>query len=219
MAFAALHTVTEDITDPARWREWGGLGVFVAGVLNTSVLPIPGVADALTLLLAAAHSSWWPYYAALAAAGSVGGGFITYELGRKSGKEALEKKFSSAKMQRVYRRFDRWGFGAVFVPAMLPPPVPIVPFLLGAGAMNYPRRSYLLALALGRSIRFSAVALLGAVYGRQILALFSRYYEPILYVLLGLAAGGVAALLLYLWHLRNKQKEKKAKKAKKRRAA
>jgi membrane protein YqaA with SNARE-associated domain len=154
--------------------------------------------DVLTIYLAARHHELWWYYAFMATIGAVLGGYITYSLARKGGKEAFERKLSSKKAAKVFERFERWGFGAVAVPALLPPPFPIVPFLLAAGAMQYSRKKFLAALALGRAVRFTIVAGLGAIYGRHIVRFFSRYYKPALCVLIGLAvAGGVAALIQY----------------------
>jgi len=35
------------------------------------------------------------------------------------------------------RIFERWGFGAIAIAALLPPPAPTVPFLFAAGVMQY----------------------------------------------------------------------------------
>jgi len=57
------------------------------------------------------------------------------------------------------------------------------------------------ALALGRSIRFSALALLGSIYGRHITRFFSQYYKPTLAVLAILVAAGLIVFLIqYLRH-------------------
>ncbi len=87
----------------------------------------------------------------MATVGAVIGGYITYGLARKGGKEAFERKLSKKKAEKVFERFERWGFVAVAVPALLPPPFPIVPFLLAAGAMQYSRKKFVAALALGRA--------------------------------------------------------------------
>jgi len=137
----------------------------------------------------------------MATIGSLIGGYVTYRLARRGGKEALEKRFSQERAQKIYRTFERWGFWSVAVPAMLPPPVPIVPFLVAAGALQYSRKKFALALALGRGIRFTAVAFVAAHYGRHIFRFFSRYYKPALYSLIALAViGGVAGLVVYLRH-------------------
>ncbi|PYX94759.1 MAG: hypothetical protein DMG71_11585 [Acidobacteria bacterium] len=183
-----------------RWLvRLGGPGLILLGLADNSVIPLPGSMDVLTIWLAARNREIWPYYAFMATLGAVIGGYLTYRLARKGGKEALKRKFPPQKVAKVYKKFERWGFGAVAIPAMLPPPFPIVPALLAAGAMQYPRKKFLAALAVGRGIRFTIVAFLGAHYGRHIVAFFSRYYKPALLTLIGLAViGGIVALVQYL---------------------
>ena len=177
----------------------GGPGLLLLGIADNSVVPLTGSMDVLTIWLAASHRPWWPFYAAMATLGAVIGGYITYGLARQGGREALEHKLSQEKVRKITQRFERWGFGAVAVPALLPPPFPMVPFLLAAGAMQFPRKKFLSALALGRGIRFTIVAGLGAIYGRHIVAFFRQYYAPALLILIGLAiAGGMVTLLGYL---------------------
>jgi membrane protein DedA with SNARE-associated domain len=70
---------------------------------------------------------------------------------------------------------------------------------LAAGALQYPKKKFVGALALGRGIRYSIVAGLGALYGKAIVHFFSRYYKPALFVLIGVAIlGGILSLLKYL---------------------
>jgi membrane protein DedA with SNARE-associated domain len=81
----------------------------------------------------------------------------------------------------------------------MPPPFPFVPFLLAAGAMQYSRKKFLGALALGRGVRYTAAAWLGFLYGTHILRFFSRYYKPTLAILIGFALiGGILSLIQYL---------------------
>jgi membrane protein YqaA with SNARE-associated domain len=134
----------------------------------------------------------------MATVGAVIGGYITYGLARKGGKQAFERRLSKRTAGKVFKRFERWGFFAVAVPAILPPPFPIVPFLLAAGALQYSRRKFVFALALGRGVRFTIVAGLGAIYGRHIVRFFSRYYKPALFTLIGLAVvAGIVSLIQY----------------------
>lgn len=183
----------------------GGPGLILLGLADNSVVPLPGSMDVLTIILAASHREWWPYYAFMATLGSVVGGYLTYRIGSKGGKETLEQKIPKRKIDKVYRKFEKGGFWAVAVPAMLPPPVPIVPFLVAAGAMQYSRKKFLIALAAGRALRFSIVAFVAAHYGSQIFRFFSRYYKPAMYSLIALAvAGGLTGLFLYLRYRRNR---------------
>jgi len=183
-----------------RWlHHLGGLGLILLGLADNSVVPLPGSMDVLTVWLAAHERSWWTYYAAMATAGSLIGGYITYSLARKGGKSALERKRSKHRAAKIYQSFERWGFRAVAVPALLPPPFPIVPFLLAAGAMQYSQKKFLGALALGRGLRFTIVAALGVIYGNQIVRFFAHYYRPALWVLVALALiGGIVAFAGFL---------------------
>src|SRR6202035_463758 len=127
------------------------------------------------------------------------GGYVTYSLARKGGKEAMERKLSKRRAAKVYKRFERWGFSAIAIPAVLPPPFPFVPFLLAAGAMQYSRAKFLAALVLGRGVRYSIAAYLGMLYGTHILRFFSRYQKPAVGILVGLAVvGGILTLIQYL---------------------
>jgi membrane protein YqaA with SNARE-associated domain len=179
-------------------RHLGGVGLILLGLADNSVVPLPGSMDVLTVLLAARHKHLWWYYAFMATVGAVIGGYITYGLARKGGKEAFERKLSKGRADKIFKRFEKWGFFAVAVPAILPPPFPIVPFLLAAGAMQYSRQKFVAALALGRGVRFTILAGLGAIYGRHIVRFFTKYYKPALIVLIGLAVtAGVLSLVQY----------------------
>lgn len=194
-----------------RVRELGGPGLILLGIADNSLIPMPGSVDVFTIWLAAHDRRHWYYYAAMATAGAVLGGYITYRLAQKGGKDALEKRVGKKKIQKVYRRFERWGFWAVAVPALLPPPFPIVPFLLAAGALQYSRKKFLGALALGRGARFTILAVLGTIYGTHIVRFFSKYYKPALITLIALSViGGILALLEYLRYRRASNPQKKA---------
>src|SRR5258708_543897 len=126
---AQLHLLIA-ISVWTRLRRLGGVGLVLLGLADSSVVPLPGSMDVLTIYLAARHRDLWWYYAFMATVGAVIGGYITYGLARKGGKEAFERKLSKKRAEKVFERFERWGFGAVALPALLPPPFPIVPFLL-----------------------------------------------------------------------------------------
>src|SRR6266849_8600567 len=182
-----------------RLRRLGGVGLILLGIADNSVIPLTGSMDVLTIWLSARHRESWPYYALMATIGAVIGGYITYSFARKSGKEAMELKLSKKRAAEVYQGFERWGFGAIAVPDLLPPPFPFVPFLLAAGAMQYSPKKFLGALTLGRGVRYSIAAGLGYLYGSHITRFFSHYYKPAVGILVGLAViGAVLSLVQYL---------------------
>ncbi len=187
------------VSNWVRLRRLGGWGLVLLGVADNSVVPLTGSMDVLTIWLAARHREPWIYYALMATIGAVLGGYITYSLARRGGKHAMERRLSKRKAAKAYKRFERWGFGAIAIPAVLPPPFPFVPFLLAAGAMQYSRAKFLGALVLGRGVRYSVAAYFGALYGRQILRFFARYDKLAVGVLIGLAVvGGILTLIQYL---------------------
>ncbi len=182
-----------------RWLyRLGGPGLILLGLLDNSVVPIPGSMDVATVLLCAQQKEWWPYYALMATTGSVLGGYLTYRIARGEGKGRLGSRLSRSQMNRVKTIFAKWGFGSIVIPALLPPPFPMVPFLIAAGATQYSRNKFLLALVLGRGIRYAVLGLLGALYGRWVLTLITRHVHAIIWIGVGLVAGCIALAFLRL---------------------
>jgi membrane protein DedA with SNARE-associated domain len=208
LLFAAKKVTTTN--SALRWLiHLGGPGLILLGLADNSLIPLPGSTDVATILLAAHHRQPWFYYTIMATIGAVVGGYLTYRMARKGGKETLEKKFSQRRVKRLYAIFERWGFASVAIPAILPPPFPIVPMLLVAGAMQYPTKKFLAALTVGRGIRFTILGYLGAHYGRTILKWFGEYYWPVLIALIAFSAAG-ALYGLYQYKRRQKGETPKA---------
>ncbi|HET9282115.1 MAG TPA: VTT domain-containing protein [Candidatus Angelobacter sp.] len=189
------------------WLErLGGLGLILLGFADNSVIPLPGSMDALTIILSAHQKAWWPYYAAMATIGGVVGGYTTYALGAKSGEAALEKKLPKKKAEKIYKLFNKYGFWSLFVPALLPPPVPYSPFLLAAGVLKYSKRNFFIAVGTARAIRYGLLAWLGSIYSKQIFGFFSKYYKPLFWTLIGLAVVGGIAALFWVWKRKREHK-------------
>jgi membrane protein YqaA with SNARE-associated domain len=175
----------------------GGLGLIPLGLLDGSLVPIlPGSMDIATMLLAAHDKKLWFYYAAMATAGSVLGGYVTYRLALKGGKEALEEHFRGENVQKTYRRFERWGFAAIAVTALLPPPIPIFPVVVTAGATRLSVTKFLTALTLGRTVRYTLLAFLAAHYGGQILTVVSHHGYVALFAMVVVVVLGVVLFFL-----------------------
>ena len=177
----------------------GGPGLILLGIIDSSVVPVPGSMDVAVIVLCGNHKEWWVYYGFMATIGTVVGGYFTYRLAEKGGEETLEKKVGKERAVKVYRRFREHGFMMVVLGGIMPPPFPIVTVLAAAGALHYPPRKFIAAISTGRAIRFFGVAYLASLYGQVILRWLAHSYEPILYTLIGAAvAGGVWALLYFM---------------------
>jgi membrane protein YqaA with SNARE-associated domain len=194
------------------FRRWiyhlGALGFIPLGLLDSSVIPLPGSMDVLTIVLAARDAKLWPYYAVMATVGSVLGGLVTYRLARKGGKESLARKVSAKALKRVYGIFERWGFAAIAIPALLPPPMPLVPFVLAAGAMQYSVKKFLLAMTLGRILRYMILAYLAARYGRKMLPFLLQHGHPAVAAVVGLVV--TVVLVYFVFRAIKSQKSRKS---------
>lgn len=185
----------------------GGPGLILLGVVDNSAIPIPGGMDIFVILLSAHRREWWLYYGFMAVVGAVLGGYLTYRLAEKGGEETLEKKIGKKRAQKVYDKFKKRGFATIAVSAVLPPPFPMVPVLMAAGVLQYPRNKFLGALSTGRAVRFLVVAFLGRTYGTAIVSSLRVYYKPVLYSLVSLAAlGGIAAFVYFKWYRPKRQR-------------
>lgn len=204
MGIATWRSLGAILVASGIWKwvlRFGGPGLIVIGIIDNSAIPIPGGMDISVLLLTAHHREWWPYYGAMATVGAVLGGYLTYRIAQKGGKVGLERKVGQKRAEKVYRKFEKGGYSTVIIGSILPPPFPIVPVLMAAGVMQYSRKKFLVALTIGRGIRFFVVAFLGKLYGTSIASWLGRYYRPLLYVFIALGvASGIGALLYFKWY-------------------
>ena len=186
----------------------GGLGFIPLGLIDASFVPVPGSIDLLAVILSAHRPDLWLYYAAMATAGAVSGALVAYRVARKGGKEALSKKVRPKTLKKVQRLFDRWGFGAIAIPALMPPPVPMVPFVLAAGAAQYPLGKFMVSLTLGRAIRYAILAYLGAHFGEHILGTLQYLWHPVGLVVIGVI---IAAVIVFVLVRKSRTTKKKKK--------
>ncbi|MGA2897271.1 MAG: VTT domain-containing protein [Acidobacteriaceae bacterium] len=182
----------------------GALGLFSVSVVDSSVipLPLPGSTDLLLLWLVAHSGNPW-LLAPCAIAGSILGGYTTWHIGRRGGEAALRSYVPERLLGRVVKWVERHPVLAVFLPALLPPPIPLLPFALASGALGVSRRRFLAVFGAARSLRYSCIAWLGVAYGRRIVRLWSgtlqRWSTPLLCLFVGLLAVGVG---FGIWKIR-----------------
>lgn len=192
----------------------GGAGLFFLAVVDSSVVPIPmpGSTDLILLLLTAYRSSSITSpieFASCAFAGSIVGGYLAWAAGKKGGEAALQRLGKGRFVKRVQGWVKRNGMLSVALAAVHPPPVPLLPFTLAAGALGLSLTRFFIAYSLGRALRYGAIAWLGYRYGRQMLVWWQKdlkgWTVPILTVYIGLIVlGGVYGF----WKYRKQQKGK-----------
>ncbi|MGC1298128.1 MAG: VTT domain-containing protein [Alloacidobacterium sp.] len=208
-ATAAQHPLHRRALPIPRWLiHFGVFGVFFVSAIDASVipLPLPGSTDLLVLLLAARHSVLWLLVLA-AVAGSILGGYFTWGAGKKGGEAMLERYVPKRFREPLSKRVKRHGVMSVGIAAILPPPIPLMPFVLAAGALGVSRKQFLWSFSIARAVRYSLIAWLGATYGRRVLGVWSRYLagwaDAILWVFIGLL---IAAIVFGIWKYRHDQR-------------
>ena len=144
----------------------GGLGLFLIAFLDSSVLTFPVINDLLLIDLSIRNPARMPYYAAMTTLGSVAGCLLLYYLARKGG-EAMFHKHAGPRARHIHAWINRNGFLSILVTALLPPPTPFKVFVIAAGALEMPVRTFVLGLLAARAIRFFGEGFLAIRYGDQ----------------------------------------------------
>ncbi len=177
----------------------GGSGLFLVTFLDSSVLSFPLVADALVIEVSMHKPARMPYYCAMAALGSLAGCIWLYLLAKKGGEAFFHRRVGKIALQ-VKRWVESNAFLSVFLPAILPPPVPFKPFILAEGVFQVPLRTFVLGLLLGRGLRYFIEGILAVRYGEAVL-LFLMTHK----VAVGLAALAIALAAYSLSRLLNRR--------------
>jgi membrane protein YqaA with SNARE-associated domain len=174
----------------------GGPGLFLIAFLDSSFLSFPEVVDLLIIWLTTQHRERMLYYATLSTLGSVAGCFALYVLARKGGEAFLRKRFHERHIDRATAAVRRYGLLTVLIPSLLPPPAPFKIFVLAAGVAGVRATDFLIAVAIGRGLRYYGEGFLALRYGERA-ATFLRDHTTGLAVATAVAA--LALGLVWMW--------------------
>ncbi len=201
---------------PASLLQWltnlGPLGLFAVAAIDSSGLPLllPGSTDLLLLWLVSHQGNPW-LLALCAIAGSLVGGYATWSAGSRGGDAALRRYVPKRLLGRIVVWVKRHPVLSVFLPALLPPPIPQSPFVLASGALGVGRRRFLIAYGAARSLRYGLVAWLGVIYGQIVARLWSaliqKWTAQLVLVFVGMSVGGIC---LAIWQVRRYRKSEAA---------
>jgi membrane protein YqaA with SNARE-associated domain len=139
------------------------------GALDSSLLSLPEINDYLVIGRCYRYPGAVFYFPLFAAGGSVLGCWLLYSIMRRGGQAVLRKRFKPERIQRVERAYERFGFLAIAIPAILPPPLPFKIFVATAGTLEYPRWKFLLTVMIARSFRYYVEGILAVFYGERVL--------------------------------------------------
>lgn len=177
----------------------GGPGLLLLAFLDSSFLSFPEVVDVLMMGLVAKYPERLLWYASLPTVGSIAGCYVLYALALRGGEAFVRRRLKERHVERALAVFRKYGLLAVAVPSILPPPVPFKIFVLAAGASGMKRSDFLIAVSLGRGVRFFGEAVLAAWYGEAALRRMEAFLHE--HTVMAMAAVLVltGALVVWIW--------------------
>src|ERR1044071_3079186 len=209
---SALYWLNQTFGAVVQWLEQFVIGVpiyvagpsmVVIGALDSSLLSLPEINDYLVVMRCANAPYEVFYFPLCAGAGSVLGCLLLYTIIRRGGQAVLRKRFRAEHLERVERTYARFGFLALAVPALLPPPMPFKIFVATAGALEYPRWRFIITIMIARSLRYYIEGTLAVFYGKTVLDFIKKYGFTILAIVIGVCLIGLIVYLILQRRQRN----------------
>lgn len=172
---------------------YGPLGILVLAFIDSAGIPVASGMDALVILVAAKAPSRAVLAASMGVLGSLIGNVALF-MGARAGARLFVKGAPQPGDKRRFREwFERYGLLTVFIPCMLPIPLPLKVFVISAAVLGTPLWTFVTVIVLGRSIRYFGEAYLGVKLGEASWAFLRAHTWHLL--------GGAAALFAVLYAL------------------
>lgn len=167
--------------------------------MDSASIPLP--IDVLLATWAWADKRHFLIYALLAAVGSSIGGLVPFYVGRAGGELILLRRINRARFEALRDRFEKQEFLAVMIPSMMPPPTTWKLFVFGAGVFEMRTLNFMLAVFVGRLIRFGVETALVVKYGPQIVTVVTDVAKKHLGLTLASLALIFIALGWWIWRM------------------
>jgi membrane protein YqaA with SNARE-associated domain len=136
------------------------------------------------------------YYVFMATLGSTLGVDFTRWVSAKGGEKGIDKGGRTA---HVERKVKQYGGLAIATAALMPPPFPFTPFIIVAGALQFPRKKMLAIIAACRGVRFATEGWLAIAYGRRIIRMAQSPYVQGFIIALVIVSMIGSAWSIYNW--------------------
>jgi membrane protein YqaA with SNARE-associated domain len=165
LSFGSLVGIKRSLAELGAWlMTFGAVGLFGIALLDSALIPLPSGPDLIMITLSTVNPARMPLYALAATAGSTIGCTILYLIARRAGESAL-RRVNPQKRERIQNLLGRYDMLAVMTTAVLPPPFPFKPFVLGAGVFKLKTVRFVFAILIGRAIRFLIEGWLAIEFG------------------------------------------------------
>lgn len=145
----------------------GPAGILLLSILDSSGVPVAGVFDISLIAISAKRPDLAWFCASLAVAGSSVGSILLFWSARKGGRRFMEKAAPEGRAARFRNWFRRYGLITVFIPALLPIPMPLKLFVISAGVMGTSQAQFALVVLAARILRYFSEAWLGVKLGEE----------------------------------------------------
>ncbi len=151
--------------------KFGGFGLLIIGILDSSFLFAPWGNDLLVVALTARNPKLLQmlYYALMSTIGSVLGCLLLDVTIRPLGEKGLEKHLPARRLKRVKQKIGDNAGKALAIASLVPPPFPFTAFVMAAVALQYQRKRLLAVIGVTRMIRFTILGFLALRFGESIL--------------------------------------------------
>jgi len=143
---------------------YGPWGILLLAFIDSAGIPVASGMDVLIVVVAANAPSRAIFAASMGVVGSLIGNLVLF-MAARAGARRFVRPPRPEKQQRFRRWFERYGLLTIFIPAMLPIPLPLKVFVISAAVMRTRLRTFVLVIVLGRSIRYFGEAYLGVKLG------------------------------------------------------
>jgi len=172
---------------------WGPAGLFLATLVDGAGLPNPDGPDILLLLYATAAPERAFVGAAAAVVGSLIGSYIFFRIAQKGGEMLMRKYTEGPRGRKFHQWFKRYGLVTVFVPTLVPFPMPLKAFIVCAAVLGVSPGAFIATTAAGRIPRYFGLAYLGQQLGEHSLEWLKSHTREF-----GLLALGLVVFLFVL---------------------
>jgi membrane protein DedA with SNARE-associated domain len=167
--------------------------VFVLAMLDSAGVPLPATVDVLVVTFAAVNPHLAYYGAVAAIAGSTIGCTILFYIARKGGELYLDKHTRTGRALKFRQWFLHYGLVTVFIPALIPIPLPTKVFVISAGVFGVRTVPFVMVILAARIPRYFGLAFVGFKLGENSTAWLRQHVWSFVAV-----AAGLFVLLLLL---------------------
>jgi membrane protein YqaA with SNARE-associated domain len=196
----ALIGIKESLSALAGWLiTLGAFGLFGVSLLDSAFVPLPSGPDLIMITLSTLKPERMLVYALAAAVGSTIGCTLLFLVARRAGSAALSR-VGAGRRERIENLLGRFDLLAVMVPAVLPPPFPFKAFVLGAGVFKLRVERFVIAIFIGRAVRFLVAGWLAVQFGEGAVQIIKDHSLKVLIV-----AGALLLLLFGVMIYRSRQ--------------